>query len=136
MSTPTPAPIPLPSASVPGEAWAEPWRLMGGVIIETAEEHIFPAQHAVTGEKAWWHQVRATSASEATAWAEHFQKCMQTPLADFAKLLGHGWVSGAWCYVTALALSEPLEKWKLRRQSTSATSIRMQLMMQTIQLAP
>ncbi len=115
--------------------WHEDWEVGSVPVLETARETIFAAQHLTTARLAWWH-VLAVGEASATDWNSYFQQAAETHAGeDFAELLAWGDAGNRWVYVTAAANAEPLTKWKPRRQTSSASSIRLGLMLQAVQMA-
>jgi TPR repeat protein len=115
--------------------WHESWEVQLVSVVETAQESVFPAQHITTARAAWWH-VLAGTGNVSTDWSAHFQQGAEAHEgSDFAELLAWGKVGEQWVYVTAAENAVPLTKWKLRRQTSSASSIRLGLMRQAMQMA-
>lgn len=121
----------IPRLETPPE-WLVEWRIGPSPILETATEHIFLATHRTEGSTAWLHRI-VTPQSPAQ---EHFSRAMALrEVPGFAPLIGWGLENGRPAYLTHSGEGDRLDKWKLRRQMSSATTIRMRLMLQTVQTA-
>ena len=112
-------------------AWLEAWRITPTLLLETPTEQIFLANHRSMAREAWLHRVKSSQPFPGA-----FTKvAAQQDVPGFAPLLAWDLTDGKLIYLTLSTHSAPLAQWKLRRQMSSATTIRMRLMLQTIQTA-
>jgi TPR repeat protein len=136
--TPQPAHSPpLPqAASAAGAVWLRDWQVDEEPLAKSSTEEVFLVRHRHSQELAWLHRVLGMPGMKAEVLGQFFSKAatLRSPVA-FAELLGWGWHEGEWSYLTRAGSAESLTTWKLRRQASSATSIRMRLMLQAIQAA-
>ena len=130
LNRPPEQPVVLP------EAWQLDWEISASPLLETPQEQIFIARHRHLDRAAWLHVITNSAAKNAPQWPAHFRKISTQPLPEgFAEVLLWTVEQGTLWYLTGGTNEVPLAQWKLRRQTSSATSIRMKLMLQAVQLA-
>lgn len=81
--------------------------------------------------EAWLHRVKDSQIAQ----GQFARMAALQDVPGFAPLLAWDLTDGKLIYLTLSTRCEPLAQWKLRRQMSSATTIRMGLMLQTIQTA-
>ena len=81
--------------------------------------------------EAWLHRLKGSHVAQ----GQFAKMAALQDVPGFAPLLAWDLTEGKLIYLTLSTHCEPLARWKLRRQMSSATTIRMGLMLQTIQTA-
>lgn len=128
---------PAKAVSAGESASLRDWQISSEPLIETSRERVYAAAHRNGKVRAWYHVISSLQGKTREQWDAHFSKLiLPRPDVPFVgTLLGWGFQDNLPFYLTKSEGEELLSNWKPLRKSSSATSLRTQLMLQAIQLA-